>query len=139
MYKVTTEIHFSYGHRLLDYSGKCAHPHGHNGRVEIELSADTLDARDMLVDFQDLRGGMKSWIDKELDHRMILRRDDPLLAIFQRMGEPCYVLDTNPTAEVLAKLIYDHAASQGLPVSAVHFWETVTSRATYAPRGTGER
>ena len=37
MYRVTTEINFAYGHRLLDYNGKCAHPHGHNGRVEIEL------------------------------------------------------------------------------------------------------
>ncbi len=138
MFKVTTEIQFSYGHRLLDYTGKCAHPHGHNGRVQIELTAPRLDARDMLVDFQDLRGGMKSWIDKELDHKMILRRDDPLLPMLQQMGEPCYVLDTNPTAEALAKLIYDYAVSQGLSVSAVHFWETATSHATYAPRETGE-
>ena len=31
MYRVYKDIHFCYGHRLLDYDGKCAHPHGHNG------------------------------------------------------------------------------------------------------------
>ena len=28
MYKVTREIHFCYGHRLLNYDGKCRHLHG---------------------------------------------------------------------------------------------------------------
>ena len=28
MYRVTVEVDFSYGHRLLNYDGKCAHPHG---------------------------------------------------------------------------------------------------------------
>ena len=27
-YRVTVQIHFCYGHRLLDYDGACAHPHG---------------------------------------------------------------------------------------------------------------
>ena len=30
-------------------------------------------------DFTDIKQRMKSWIDSELDHRMILRRDDPLV------------------------------------------------------------
>ena len=32
-YRVTVQIHFCYGHRLLDYEGACAHPHGHNGHA----------------------------------------------------------------------------------------------------------
>ena len=37
MYRVTKEIRFCYGHRLLNYSGECRHLHGHNGLAEITL------------------------------------------------------------------------------------------------------
>ena len=33
MYVVTRELRFCYGHRLLEYAGKCRHLHGHNGRA----------------------------------------------------------------------------------------------------------
>ena len=39
MYRVTREIHFCYGHRLLNYDGKCRHLHGHNGKAVITLEA----------------------------------------------------------------------------------------------------
>ena len=37
MFRVTREIFFCYGHRLLNYEGKCRHLHGHNGRAVITL------------------------------------------------------------------------------------------------------
>ena len=61
MYRVTTEIHFSYGHRLLNYNGKCAHPHGHNARVEIELATPTLDVADIAVDFGVLKHALRNY------------------------------------------------------------------------------
>ena len=131
MYAVTIELDFCYGHRLMDYVGKCMHPHGHNGRVQIELQAAALDGRGMVHDFGDVKARVKAWLDKELDHKMILRRDDPVLPVLQRMGEPCFVMDANPTAEALARLVFDYAAAQGFPVTAVRFWETPTSFATY--------
>ena len=39
VYRVTKEIHFCYGHRLLDYAGKCRHLHGHNGKAVVTLEA----------------------------------------------------------------------------------------------------
>ena len=45
MFRVTKHIDFCYGHRLLNYEGKCRHLHGHNGRVEVHIEADKLDAR----------------------------------------------------------------------------------------------
>jgi len=132
MYAVTIELDFCYGHRLLDYVGKCMHPHGHNGRVQIELQATALDRRGMVHDFGDVKAAIKDWVDKELDHKMILRRDDPILTVFQQMGEPCFVMEVNPTAEALARLLFDYAAAHGFPVTAVRFWETPTSFATYS-------
>jgi 6-pyruvoyltetrahydropterin/6-carboxytetrahydropterin synthase len=47
------------------------------------------------------------------------------------MGEPVFVVDQNPTVENIAKIIFDFARSQGLPVQCVKVWETPTSWATY--------
>jgi 6-pyruvoyltetrahydropterin/6-carboxytetrahydropterin synthase len=131
MYSVTKRIDFCYGHRLLDYDGVCKHPHGHNAVAEIEVRAETLDKRNMVVDFTDIKLQVKSWIDRELDHRMILRRDDPLVDLLQKLGEPVYVLESNPTVERIARLLFDISREQGLPVTRVTVWETPSSWATY--------
>ncbi|HKY31720.1 MAG TPA: 6-carboxytetrahydropterin synthase [Candidatus Polarisedimenticolia bacterium] len=132
MYTVTETVHFCYGHRLLEYQGKCIHPHGHNGKVEIELASERLDRLGMVVDFSDIGDAMKAWIDANLDHRMILRRDDPLCAVLAGMGEPFHAMEVNPTAEAIARVIYDHAAGRNFPVKEVRLWETESSVASYS-------
>src|SRR5579864_434436 len=79
MFRVTREIHFCYGHRLLNYDGKCKHLHGHNGKAVIVLEAPTLDQLGMVVDFSRIKRQVGAWIDESLDHKMILHRDDPVL------------------------------------------------------------
>lgn len=130
-WRVTVQIHFCYGHRLLDYEGACAHPHGHNGLAEITLESDELDRRGMVVDFGDVKREIKAWIDARMDHRMLVRKDDPMVAWLEEAGEPHWALDDNPTAETIARLIHDHAAAQGYPVVEVRLWETPASHATY--------
>jgi 6-pyruvoyltetrahydropterin/6-carboxytetrahydropterin synthase len=131
MYSVTKRIDFCYGHRLLDYNGVCAHPHGHNAVAEIEVQRAELDERNMVVDFSDIKDVVKNWVDRELDHKMLLRRDDPLVAPLQALGEPMYLLDSNPTAERIARLIFDVSRQHGLAVTRVTVWETPTSWSTY--------
>lgn len=131
MFKVTKHIEFCYGHRLLNYDGQCRHLHGHNGRVEVDLETATLDPRGMVVDFADIKRTIKSWIDETLDHRMLLNRADPLVPVLRQQHEGFYLLDENPTAENIAKLIFDYARSQGLPVVEVRLWETPSSFASY--------
>jgi 6-pyruvoyltetrahydropterin/6-carboxytetrahydropterin synthase len=131
MFQVTKEIRFCYGHRLLHYNGKCRYLHGHNGRTVITLAAPALDALGMVMDFSEIKRVIGAWIDANLDHRMILHRDDPLLAALKEKGEPVYLLDVNPTAENIAKLIYDFALGQGFPVLEVTLWETDDSYAVY--------
>ncbi len=130
-YRVTKLIQFCYGHRLLNYDGKCRFLHGHNGTVEIELTAAKLDKRGMVRDFTEIKEVVQRWIDRELDHKMVLCRKDPLLPALKKAGEPFFVMEENPTAEAIAKLIFDYTASEGFPVSAVRLWETDRSVATY--------
>ena len=134
MYSVTRELTFCYGHRLLDYAGKCRHLHGHNGRAVITLAGDALDPRGMVVDFSDLKRVVGGWIDEQIDHKMLLHRDDPVLPFLREQGEPVHVLDVNPTAENIARLIFDVTASRGFPVVEVKLWETDSCYAAYTRR-----
>lgn len=131
MFQVTQEIEFCYGHRLLNYAGKCRHLHGHNGRAVIVLEGEALDDRGMLVDFSDIKQSVRTWIDDELDHRMILNEADPAVPFFQEQGEPLFLLPENPTAETIAKLVFNFTKEQGFPVTEVSLWETPKSFATY--------
>ena len=135
MYSVTKRIEFCYGHRLMDYDGVCRHPHGHNAIVEIDIRAERLDGRNMVADFTDIKRIVKGWIDSELDHKMILRRDDPLAEALRQLGEPMYLLESNPTVERIARLIYDKGRELGVEIVAVRVWETPTSVATYSESG----
>lgn len=131
MYSVTKRIEFCYGHRLLDYDGICKHPHGHNAVAEIEVRTGGLDNREMVVDFSDIKRVVKGWIDRELDHKMILRHDDPLVKPLQALNEPIFLLDSNPTVERIARLIFDKTRELGIPVVRVQVWETPSSFTSY--------
>jgi 6-pyruvoyltetrahydropterin/6-carboxytetrahydropterin synthase len=124
MFTVSREFLFCYGHRLLDYDGKCSHLHGHNARVRIVLCGDKLGEGGMLLDFNKIKWTIGAWLEANLDHRVILCESDPLAAVLIRENEPVYLLQDNPTAENLAKVIFRNCENLKLPVVAVQFWET---------------
>jgi 6-pyruvoyltetrahydropterin/6-carboxytetrahydropterin synthase len=131
MFRVSREIDFCYGHRLLNYDGKCKYLHGHNGRAIITIESATLDERGMVLDFSDIKRVVSTWIDEQLDHRMLLHRTDPVVPLLEKMGEPLFLMDENPTAENIAKLIYHFTASRGFPIVECQLWETPRCFATY--------
>lgn len=131
MYTVIKEIHFSYGHRLVGHTGKCRHVHGHNGRVQIEVAADKLDPLNMVVDFSEISRSIGKWIDENLDHVLILWDKDGLVSVLKERGEKILVVPENPTAEFLARWIYEEALKMKLPVARVTLWETNDSCASY--------
>ena len=124
----TIDHRFCYGHRLLDYNGKCKHLHGHTARFEASLRDDTPDEWVAAH-----RLALRSWVDETLDAKMILRSDDPALDALDELGEPVYLVDTNPTTENLAKLIYDAAVQINIPVMSVRVWESPRCSASYSP------
>ena len=131
MYRVSKSVSFCYGHRLLNYDGKCAHLHGHNAQAVITLESETLDELGMVEDFSHLKRLVWEWLDAEIDHTLLLHRDDPVLPVLQQAGERVRVTDFNPTAENIARMIYEYVAGQGYPVVDVTLWETGTSQASY--------
>ena len=139
MHSIVKKLHFCYGHRLMDYDGKCAHPHGHNGVVEIELTSSGLDQRGMVYDFTDVKKHLRGFINRELDHRMLLRGDDPLVSVLEKVGEPPFIMQDNPTAENIAKLIFQEAKARSMPIVAVRLWETPDAFAEYRETVTATR
>ena len=47
------------------------------------------------------------------------------------LGEPMFLVDSNPTVEHIARIVFEYATSQKLPVVRVTVWETPTSYASY--------
>jgi 6-pyruvoyltetrahydropterin/6-carboxytetrahydropterin synthase len=131
MFRVTKELKFCFGHRLMDYDGKCRNLHGHNARVAVTVQAEKLDTNGMVRDFSALRREIGDWIDRTLDHKMILHESDPFVPMLRQLGDPVLALPVHPTTENLAKFIFDHVKRSGYPVVEVTLWETPTSTATY--------
>ncbi len=130
-FTVTQTLEFCYGHRLLDYPGKCVHLHGHNGFLEVDVESEVLDALGMVVDFHRIRAVVEAWVDEHLDHKVILCERDPIAAALRDLGQPVFLMADNPTAENIAKLVYEEARRRGLPVIEVRLWETASACARY--------
>lgn len=127
MFEVAVEYSFSAGHALRNYKGKCENVHGHNYRVRVTVEGEKLNGAGLLVDFAELKAGIRSIADN-LDHRF-LNDVEP----FDRL---------NPSAENIAKHLADglgaKLATQGVRLQSVTVWETDTSSATYRASGRTE-
>lgn len=123
MFEVTIEETFASGHALRNYRGKCENVHGHNYRAQVSIHGEQLDEIGLLVDFVELKRVVHSVLDR-MDHQW-LNEFPPFDKI-------------NPSAENMAKYIYDEVTSglqgkNGIRVGSVRLWETDTASATYRP------
>ena len=132
MFSITKEVYFCYGHRLMGHPGKCRHLHGHSVKACITVAAPSLNSQGMVCDFAEISEIASHFIDKELDHNLLLHRSDPLVPALTEAGERFSILEEHPTAEFLARLIYRHVKSRGLAVASVTLWETASAYATYS-------
>jgi 6-pyruvoyltetrahydropterin/6-carboxytetrahydropterin synthase len=107
---------FCYGHRVhtqtlngayaADLKCACRHLHGHEGKMQVFLTAPTLDNTGMVTDFRHLEW-LKKWINEHIDHQFIIDRKDPLYNQMigqDRILHPVYVTDTNHIAGWKVKL-----------------------------------
>jgi 6-pyruvoyltetrahydropterin/6-carboxytetrahydropterin synthase len=155
-YKVAVEkdyLVFAAGH-FITYGEFCETLHGHNYRVRVEIEG-TLDENAYVFNFVTLKRLMRELVN-ELDHRMLLPLENPLLEVtvgedevevtyrsrsrryvFPR--EDCVLLPIpNTTAEMLARhLLYrvkeelDPQATTNLASLTIEVEEVIGQSATY--------
>ena len=135
MHLIRIEIVFDSGHRLLDYQGKCAFPHGHTYRAEVFLEATALDSVGLVFDFTELRGRVKAWIDDNWDHAFLANsRDTELIAGLAPLAKGrLYLFQAeNPTCEALSRELYKKVTELcGLTPARVRVWESISQYAEY--------
>ena len=119
MYTISKEFAFSAAHHLegLPESHPCSRDHGHNYVVRVTLRSHTLNEVGFVVDYNELKA-LGRFLDETLDHRDLNE-----------------VLDFNPTAENLARYLYDWCRERWPEVTAVSVSETPKTWATYSPPG----
>ena len=104
---------FAAAHSLRGYPGDCRKLHGHNWKVEVEMSANALDELGMGIDFKVVKNETKAVTD-ELDHSY-LNEQPPFDTV-------------NPTAENIAAHIYrrlgERMNDERVQVHSVTVWET---------------
>ena len=132
-FAVTKEFTFEAAHRLLDnYTGKCTNNHGHSWLIKIQLEAEELDNKGMVIDFMELKA-LKTWIDDSLDHASILWEKDPMCEYIKHSGQRLYVTIGNPTSEKIGEIIFNKAKqlfeNGRVFVKFVEVCETCTSSA----------
>jgi 6-pyruvoyltetrahydropterin/6-carboxytetrahydropterin synthase len=124
MYEVSVEDTFAAAHNLRNYKGKCENLHGHNYKVRAIVAAKELDAVGLVYDFVQLKQVMQSVL-RSLDHKYLNE-----IPPFDKL---------NPSAENLARHIYDEASKQlpaapnGAGIASITVWETELTKATYRP------
>jgi 6-pyruvoyltetrahydropterin/6-carboxytetrahydropterin synthase len=124
MYEVSVDETFAAAHNLRGYKGKCENLHGHNYKVRVTLAGPEVDSVGLLYDFVHLKQVIQSVI-RSLDHKY-LNELSPFDVV-------------NPSAENIARYIYDqtakqlHQAPNGAEVSSITVWESDVTAATYRP------
>lgn len=117
MYQIQKTFSFSASHVLMGLPDghPCGRTHGHNYVVEVILESGDLDPVGFVVDYGELRV-IKQYIDDVLDHR--------------HLNE---VLPVQPSAENIARHIYDRFKPVFPQLAEVRISETPKTWATYRP------
>lgn len=121
MYELTVKSHFDAAHALHGYPGVCYRLHGHTWDVEVTVVGDELDELGILYDFKLL----KDDLDK------VLQRYDHVY-----LNEIPPFTKTSPTAENLARVIFEALAQSVAPcvaVTEVVVWESPVAKLVYRP------
>ncbi len=147
-YRICKTIEIENGHMLSLHPDKCRFPHGHTRRVEFVLEAADLDANGMVCDFKIIKDAVGEYVDS-FDHALCMNTNDPMYATLKSAyGDRVIGFEnTEPTTEVLAKIIFDectkrlsqYQSRQGtryvlrpnVTLLRVRVWETSSSWAEY--------
>lgn len=133
----TKIIEFSAAHRVLYSKGPCENLHGHNYKAEITFCSEHLNENEMVIDFLEIKKIVKTWIDQNWDHNVILcEKDSELInALEKSIGQKAFVEKFNTTAESLAIFLLNlcnhnlFKQYEDIKCHKVRIWETDSSYA----------
>lgn len=137
MYYLKAEASFDAAHFLSNYQGKCRNIHGHRWRILVTIQGEKLTTsgsqKDMLTDFGDLKGDVKS-LAEQFDHSLILEigslKEQTLSALMEE-GFHLEFVPFRTTAENFARYFYEALSRKGYQVKEVSVYETPTNCAVY--------
>ena len=120
MFELKIVTHFAAAHQLKMVSKKCENLHGHNWKIEVYITGETLNEAGVLIDFGELKKRVSS-IMEQLDHRFL--------------NDLEYFKDKNPSSEIIAQYIAQTLQKTiddpSIHVSRVTSWESDDACATY--------
>jgi len=108
MYTIRKKFKFEASHVLDEaFSKDCLNIHGHSYYLEIIISTKELNSDGMVVDFGELKKHVEPLI-KKLDHACIISNtNSKMKRVLRENNYKNYVMEGNPTAENMCKMIYD--------------------------------
>jgi len=111
---------FAAAHCLINYQGDCENLHGHNWKVDVDVTATELDKAGLGIDFKILKREVNELL-KTLDHKYL--------------NELVPFLDKSPSSENLARYIYHELSlkvnNDNTRVKMVTVWESDFACASY--------
>lgn len=118
MFELTVRDEFSSAHFLRDYNGQCKNLHGHTWKVAVTVSGQELNNIGVMADFVEMKRHLKALI-SSLDHVCLNDLD--------------FFRSNNPTAENLARYIYQEYKMRIAPVTLVkvQLWESDKADVVY--------
>lgn len=119
MFELEKSFTFEAGHCLEHHDGRCAKPHGHSYTIKITIRKESIQTfgpqQGMVVDFFEIKKTVQPMIDQFFDH--------------------CWLNDTlktsTPTAEFIAKWIFDYLEPKIPGLFRITVCETATGSASY--------
>lgn len=97
---------FSYGHRVYQHESKCAHLHGHNGRVHFTIKGN-LDSVGRVLDFSVIKDLLCEWLEQNWDHKFLVWSQDPWSQQLTAIDDTVVIVPFNPTAENMARYLVE--------------------------------
>ena len=135
MTTVTKTVRFDAAHVLTNHQGLCKNLHGHTYRVDVSVAQPDDDARDMVIDFKDLKRIANEVVCARFDHAFIYSTastgEREIAAVVVKNGMRTVAIPFRSTAENLAKLFFGELRARVPGLVAVKVWETADSAAEY--------
>jgi len=132
---ISKKYHFYAGHRNETLKDKCFNLHGHTYYITMDFDLDYNKDTGITILFSDIDLIVEPII-KQLDHSLLIHKQDPLLKYLdmfceqEGVGLKLYLMDNLTSAENLSRHIFKKVVKK-LPIVKILLKETTTSTVIY--------